>query len=528
MEGMFRAYLVLAAACSLLLVGCGMKSGHPDLTVLNGGEPETLDPHIITGQPEYRLAEALFEGLCAHDPQTAKVIPGVAERWEISKDAKTYRFYLRKNAKWSNGDPLNARDFLYSWKRVLEPATAADYAYQLYYVKNAKNYNEGKLTDFNQVGLRAPDDFTLEVELDYPTPFFLDLTANAALYPVHRATVEKFGDDWIKPERFVSNGPFTLKEWRLNDHLDMVKNPHYWDIAHVHLNRIRVIPVRQALTAFSIYEMGGADLILDKGLIPIYLLDELRGRRDYHAATFLGTFFYRFNVTRKPLNDPRVRKALALTIDKKLLVEKITKAGERPATAFVPPGTGGYEPPPGLEYDPEKARRLLAEAGYPGGKNFPTLSILFNTAEVNSAIAVEIQQMWRKQLGIHCLLENQDWKVYLNSQSRLDYDISRSSWVGDYNDPTTFLDMFMSDNGNNRTGWSNPIYDELITDANRTTDSRKRFKLFRDAETLLLTEGVPVIPIYYYVGINFYDPDKWGGIYPNVLDVHPFKDIYRK
>ena len=319
-----------------------------------------------------------------------------------------------------------------------------------------------------------------------------------------------------------------MKDWRLNDRLYLEKNPYYWDAANVHLNTIRALPNSQAMTAFSIYSGGEADLILDKGLMPIYLLDALRNRPDFHAATFLGVFFYRFNVTHKPFDDPRVRKALTMTIDRDLIVGKITKAGERPALAFVPPGTGGYQPPEGLGYNPQEARRLLAEAGYPAGKNFPSFSILFDTRERNTAIAVEIQQMWKRELGIDCLLENQDWKVYLNTQARLDYDVSRSSWVGDYNDPNTFLDMFMSDNGNNRCGWKNAEYDRLINDANRTIDEQKRFAIFQKAETLLLKEGVPIAPIFYYVGINFYDPQKWGGIHPNVLDVHPFKSIYRK
>ncbi len=519
---------IFTLALSLLFAGCGIESEKPDFIILNGAEPETLDPHIITGQPEFRLVEALFEGLYAHDPTTATAVPGVAERYEISSDHKTYIFHLRKNACWSNGDPVTAYDFVESWKRSLAPETAADYAYLLYFIKNAKAYNEGTLTDFSRVGVQAPDAQTLQVELDYPTPFFIDLTAMPGLYPVHGPTLKQYGDNWVKPGHMVSNGAYRLKDWRLNDRLDMEKNPYYWDAAHVQLKTIRALPNSQAITAFSVYSAGGADLILDKGLAPIYLLDELRKRPDFHAATFLGVFFYRFNVTRKPFDDPRIRKALAMTIDRDLIVSKITKAGERPALAFVPPGTGGYQPPEGLGYNPDQARRLLAEAGYPGGRNFPSFSILFDTRELNTAIAVEIQQMWKRELGIDCFLENQDWKVYLNTQARLDYDVSRSSWVGDYNDPNTFLDMFMSDNGNNRCGWKNAEYDRLINQANRTIDEKERFTIFRQAETILLKEGVPIAPIFYYVGINFYDPQKWGGIHPNVLDVHPFKSIYRK
>lgn len=519
---------LLVPLLGLLLSGCGMDREKPEFTILNGTEPETLDPHIITGQPEFRLVEALFEGLYAHDPVTAEAVPGVALRHDLSPDRRTYTFHLRDNARWSNGQPLTARDFADSWRRALEPTTAADYAYLLYFIKNAKPFNEGTLKDFSQVGVRVLDERTLQVELDYPTPFFIDLTALPALFPVHMETLNRYGDDWLRPGRLISNGAYRLKDWRLNDRLDLEKNPHYWDAANVQLHSIRALPTRTALTAFSIYSSGEADLILDKGKTPTYLLEELSKRPDFHSATFLGTFFYRFNVTRKPFDDPRVRKALAMTIDRKLIVEKITKAGERPATGFVPPGAGGYEPATGLEYDPEEARRLLAKAGFPRGEKFPTFSILFDSNEVNTGIAVEIQQMWKRELGIDCILENQDWKVYLNTQARLDYDVSRSSWVGDYNDPNTFLDMFMTDNGNNRCGWANAEYDRLINEANRTVDEAERFRIFHKAETLLLKEGVPIAPIFYYVGINFFDPEKWGGIHPNVLDVHPFKAIYRK
>ncbi|MCI0524080.1 MAG: peptide ABC transporter substrate-binding protein, partial [Acidobacteria bacterium] len=306
-------------ALCLLSFGCGVDREKPDFTILNGTEPETLDPHIITGQPEFRLVEALFEGLYAHDAITAEAVPGIAKRHDLSTDLRTYTFHLRDDARWSNGEPLTARDFVESWRRALEPETAADYAYLLYFIKNAKSFNEGTLKDFAEVGVRAMDDRTLRVELDYPTPFFIDLTALPALFPVHMPTLKKYGDDWLKPGRMVSNGAYRLKDWRLNDRLDLEKNPHYWDASNVQLELIRALPTRSALTAFSIYAAGEADLILDKGLTPIYLLDELRRRADFHSATFLGTFFYRFNVTRKPFDDPRVRKALAMTIDRDLI-----------------------------------------------------------------------------------------------------------------------------------------------------------------------------------------------------------------
>jgi oligopeptide transport system substrate-binding protein len=267
---------------------------------------------------------------------------------------------------------------------------------------------------------------------------------------------------------------------------------------------------------------------MDKGLVPVSLIPDMKRRADFHAAPFLGTYFLRFNCTRPPFNNPRVRRAFSLVIDKKLLVEKITRAGEPPATGFVPPGTAGYTSPPGLARDPELARKLLADAGFPGGKNFPRVTYLYDERELNEKIAIELQGMFQRELGVRLDLARQEWKVYLNSMSSLDYDLCRSSWVGDYNDANTFLNMFVTGDGNNRTGWSDPAYDRLIADAAREADPARRADIFRRAETLLVTEQAPVCPLYYYVGIQLYDGAKLGGIQANLLDEHPLKAMFRK
>jgi len=515
----------------LLLAGCAPQR-KADLVIINGTEPETLDPAIMTGQPEGRLAIALFEGLTANDPKTSSAIPGVAERWDISPDGKTYTFHLRR-CQWSNGDPITARDFVWSWQRTLSPKTASEYAYQLFYVNNAEEFNSGKLTDFSQVGVRAPNDHTLVVELHDPTPFFLDLCAFPTLSPIHRGCFERWGDDWIKAGKLVSNGPFVLDSWRINDKIRLRRNPNYWNTANVRLEVVDVLPVGSAATALNLYLTGDADIIWDKGLIPSYLLDELRKRPDCHTFGYLGSYFYRFNCTRKPFDDPRVRRALTLAVDRERIVTRITKGGEKPATHLTPPGIPGYESPPGLGHDPEKARAELAAAGFPDGKGFPRFKILYNAsgggaASVNEQVAVEIKDMWQKTLGIQCDLVNQEWKVYLNSMSNLDYDVCRASWIGDYNDPNTFMDMFVTGGGNNRTGWSHKRYDELIRAAGRELDVANRWKIFQEAEALLCREESPILPIYFYVGINFFDGAKWEGIYPNVLDVHPIHAIRRK
>ncbi|HUW79677.1 MAG TPA: peptide ABC transporter substrate-binding protein, partial [Acidocella sp.] len=260
-------------------------------------------------------------------------------------------------------------------------------------------------------------------------------------------------------------------------------------------------------------------------LIPTELVDLLIKRPDFHRFSYLGTYFIRFNVTRKPFDDPRVRQALALAVDKRLIVTKITRAGEEPAPSLVPPGTANYTSPPGLGYDPDRARQLLAEAGYPGGKGFPDFEFLFNSSAVNQDIAVELQQMWRDNLGIHMELRQNEWKVYLSAMSHLDYAVARSSWIGDYNDANTFLGMFTSDDGNNETGWKNPRYDQLINEANNQVDLKKREQLFQQAETLLIRDDLPIIPVYYFEGMNYFDTNKIQGIYENILDDHPLRSI---
>lgn len=510
----------------LLLPGCG-RQPRADLVFLNGAEPETLDPALITGQPEGRVANALFEGLLAFD-ENGRPQPGAAKSWEVSDDGRTYTFQLREGLVWSDGQPLSAHDFVASWRRTLEPTTASEYAYQLHYIKNAKAFNEGDITDFAQVGISAPDDRTLRVELENPTPFFPDLCAFVTLLPVPVHVIEKLGDDWTRPGNLVGNGAYLLESWRLNDRIRLRKNPRYWNAEKVALESVDILPVSRANTAFNLYASGQADLMMDKGLVPPALLPEIKKRPDFHAAPFLGTYFLRFNAAKEPFRDPRVRRAFSLVVDKPSLVERITQAGELPAGGFVPPGAGGYVSVPGVPRDPVEARRLLSEAGFPGGKGFPLVTYLYSEGEMNEAIAVELQGMWRRELGVNVQLLRQEWKVYLRSLSTLDYDIARSSWVGDYPDPNTFLDMFVTGGGNNRTGWGDADYDKLIAAAAAETDREKRFDLLRKAETILVDTQMPVCPLYFYVGIQLYDAEKFGGIEGNVLDEHPLRLIHRR
>lgn len=515
----------------LLSAGCFRAEPPADVTIINGNEPESLDPHIVTGVSEMRITKALFDGLIRLSPQDASPVPALAERWDISTDGQRYTFHLRSNAVWSTGEPITTADVLWSWYRALSPATAGDYAGQLFCIKGAEDWYNGKLTDRSQVGIQALDDQTLRVELNAPLAFFLELCSFPTLAVVPRQTIEKYGDRWLQVKPLPTSGAFTLGAWRVNDKVRLLRNPRYWDATNTASAIIDVLPVGSPNTALNLYETGGADVVWDKDLVPAELMDVLVKRPDFHGFTYLGTYFYRFNVTKPPFNDARVRRAFALATDKPKLISKLTRGAEIPATHFVPDGVANYRSPAGMSYDPAAARRLLAEAGFPGGKGFPRMTYTFFSASggarLHGKVAIELQQMWRDALGVEIELRQIERKVFYSSQSKLDYEISTSSWIGDYNDANTFLDLFMSTSGNNRTGWKNERYDALIKAANQLTDLNQRAELFRQAETILVAEEAPIVPLYFYAGFNYFDPKKVGGIWQNILDEHPMQSIYK-
>jgi oligopeptide transport system substrate-binding protein len=525
-----RARFAFGLAFWLGLAGCSRPETPATVTIINGGEPGSLDPAIITGQVEMRAAQALFAGLTRLDPITARPVPGLAESWENSPDGRIYTFHLRTNLTWSTGEPITADDAAYSWQRALNPATASSYAGQLFCLKNARDFNAGKIKDTALVGVRAPDKFTVRFELDYPAPFFPDICALPVASVVPRQVIEKHGDRWLTARPLPVSGPFTLVYWRLNDKIRLQKNPRYWDAANTQSEIIDLLPVGAPNTALNLYLCGQADIVWDKDLVPGQLLDVLLRRPDFHPFNYLGVYFIRCNVTRKPFDDPRVRRALALAIDKERIVKKISRAGERPATHFVPDGTTNYLAPEGLGYNPQLARRLLAEAGYPGGRGFPRFEFVFSASasggdKLHENIAIELQQMWRDELGVEMDLRQLEAKIFYAAQNRLDYDLSRSSWTGDYDDANAFLGIFTGGDGNNRTGWKNARYDELIREANRQTDPAVRAKIFQQAETLLVRDEAPIIPLYFYVGLNYFDTNRIQGVYENNLDKHPLQTI---
>lgn len=525
----------MVATCLALptLWACG-KSSTPEaagsiLKVNLAAEVQDLDPQIVTGVPEFRALSGLFEGLTDLNPATLEPEPAAAASWTISEDQLTYTFAMRPEGHWSNGDPVTANDFEYSWQRELSPGLGAEYSYLLHHIKGAKDFNEGKLTDWAQVGVKALDPMTLQVTLDHPTPFFLSMLYHQAFYPVHRATIEKFGKmdqrgtKWTQPGNHVGNGPFALTEWRPHEYILMGRNTHYWNAGSIKLDGLQFFPIDDHLTEERSFRTGELHMTEQ---MPLHKIEVYRKENPeaLQVRPYLGNYFYRFNVTKKPLDDVRVRMALSLALDRETISREVLKAGEAPAFNLTPPDTAGYTSEAKLGYDPERAKQLLAEAGYPGGQGFPKLEILYNTSETHATIAEVLQRMWKDTLGIEIGLYNQDWKVYLDSMTNLDYDMARGSWIGDIVDPLNFLELFLTDGGNNRTGWSNAEYDALIEKSYATPDKEARYKILQEAEALLLKE-VPMLPIYFYTTKYLMAPEV-KGFTPNILDYRRWKDMW--
>ena len=498
----------------------------------NGSEPQGIDPHIVTGVPEHHILISLCEGLTIPNPNpkgSDGYIPGTAESWTISDDGKEYIFKLNKNAKWSNGDSVTAYDFVWSWKRILTASLGSQYPDMLYYLVGAYEYHNGEIDNFDEVGVKALDSHTLKVNLKNPTPFFIGLLSHYSTWPVHKETVLKHGDiddrngEWTRPGNFVCNGPFQLKTWELNNKIVVEKNPHYYDASMVRLNEIHYYPVSNVMTEDRMFRAGQLHLTssMPTQKCPIYIEEK---NPNLKIDPYMGTYFYRINTENETLSDVRVRKALAYSIDRQLLVDKVTQCGQIPAYSFTPPGSNGYQPSTEIPYDPVLAKQLLAEAGYSSDNPFPKLEILFNTNEGHRKVALAIQQMWQNELGIEVELVNQDWKVYLSREMVGDFQISRAGWIGDYEDPNTFLDLMRPNRGNNKTGWENMDFDALVEEANTINDQEKRYELLNEAEKILI-DNMPIIPLYTYVRVYQLSPDV-KGFNPHILDHHHPKFIY--
>jgi oligopeptide transport system substrate-binding protein len=536
-----RRLLILTLSAGLALAGgCARHDGAAAagpggrpaqvLRFGNGSEPQDLDPQAVTGVPELNIIDSLFEGLVTGDPHDLHPVPGLAESWDISADGLVYTFHLRGGLRWSNGDPLTADDFVQSYKRILTPSLGSEYSYLLWFVAGAADYNAGRLSDFSKVGFEAVDDRTLRVSLRSPTPFLLKIIATHYSWDaVPVKVLARYGPldhkdtGWTKPGRLVGSGPFMLKEWTPNQRITVVRNPFYWDAANVRLDAIEYYPTDNGPTEERMFRTGQLDVT---STLPLPKTDVYR--RDHpgelQIEPYLGLYFYRCNVTRPPLNDKRVRRALALAIDRERLVKDVLRGDQMPAFAVSYPGDSGYTPEARLSGGVPEARRLLAEAGYPGGRGFPTIELLYNTSDNHRLIAEAIQAMWRTNLGVDIRLTNEEWKVYLDAQHTQNFQMQRAGWIADYLDPHVFLEIWETRNGNNDTLWSNPEYDRVLHLALNARSEAERYADYQRLDAILVDE-CPVIPIYYYTRVFAMNP-RVAGWWPTLLDIHPWKYVY--
>ncbi len=524
------AMLVLLASCTGGESNVSIGNREGILYYGNGSEPQGLDPAVVTGVPESHLIDALFEGLTVKNPYTLEPEPGVAQSWEITDDGKVYTFHFNPDARWSNGDRVTPQDFIFSWQRALHPKMGNQYAYMLYPLVNAEAFAKGELKDFSKVGVKALDDYTLQVTLNAPTPYFLQLMDHHSTYPVHPPTIEKFGNmydrytKWTRVGNIVNNGPFNLTEWKLNRRIVMEKSQTYWDRDRVKLNGIVFLPTENVVSEERMFRVGQLHYTqtvpLDK--LPVY---DAMPNSPHVQAPYLGTYFYLFNTHRPPVDDVKVRWAMSLAIDRVKLNNTVLKKSRLPAYSITPPGALGYEPPKLFSYDPEKARKLLAEAGYPDGKGFPPLELTYNTQEDHRKIAVALQQMWKDVLNIDVTISNQEWKVYLDTVDTMNFQIARRGWIGDYVDPNNFLELYITGGGNNNTGFADPVYDEMILrEAPRAPTREARLHIFYEAEKRLM-EQMPILPIYTYTSNHLIQPDV-KGMPPNIMDFTNWRYVY--
>lgn len=505
-----------AALLSFSTVGSVLTTvSAQDEQVLNlaiGSEPPTIDPALATDSTSGAIIKNVFEGL-THIDAEATIQPGVAESWEVSEDGLVYTFTLREGATWSNGDPVTANDFEFAWKRVLNPETASQYASIMFVIEGAEAYNSGE-GDADSVGVKAVDERTLEVTLANPTAYFMDLTSFYTFMPVHQATVEADAD-WASGagDNYVTNGAFLLSEWNHNSDYVLVDNEAYWDNENVALDVVNVQIIEQESTANAEYQAGNLDYLGSPySTVSLDAIDLYRANGELNTAPYAAIYWYKVNVTDEVMQNANIRHALALAIDRQNLVDNITKGGQLPAMSLVPPTVEGFEEDPGFfgDADFEGAKEFLAAGLEELGLSDPselTVNISINTSEAHATIAQFIQEGWAQNLGINATIDNTEWQVYLDKVSALDYQVARLGWIADYNDASSFLDMYRTaDDGNNDTGWGSDEYQALIDGARAETDVDARIGILKEAEALIMGE-MPVIPIYFYANNYVLNPN---------------------
>lgn len=544
----------------------------PLLRFVSSADHHHLDPQRLSWMHDIRIAEALFDPLVRLTIPDLQLQPATARAWTISPDGRTYRFTLRTDARWSNGDLVTADDFVFAWRRAMLPDTAADYTQLFWLIRGARDFfhwRTQQLADYAKltgphdvesaqrlyrealahfdatVGLHALDDHTLEVQLENPTAYFLELCTFAPFYPNHHASLEKLLQfdpasarvepdiAWVQPRNLITNGPYTLARWRPKRDLLLLPNPNYYARDQVRNAGILERIADNEQIALLWYQRGEIDWLPDIPTAKPVVLKLLQqaDRTDTHLIAAVGTYFYSFNCrptlpdgTPNPLHDPRVRRALSMAIDRKAIVHKVTRLGDRQpiALTFIPPGSMlDYAPPAdaGASFGPDAARQLLAQAGYPDGSALKSLSISYNTGAGHETIAQQIAAAWRDSLGVNVKLEAMESKVFSERIKSHNFTICRSSWFGDYRDPTTFLDKMISDNGNNDVSYDNPAYDAILAAAAHEPNPRYRLDLLREAESMMLRES-PIAPIYHYVRFELFDPAHVQNLWPNPWGRH--------
>lgn len=522
--------LIAGNVATAAVVPAGVQLAEKQTLVRNNGsEVQSLDPHKIEGVPESNINRDLFEGLLISDVD-GKPSPGVAEKWD-NKDFKVWTFHLRKDAKWSDGTPVTAQDFVYSWQRLANPNTASPYASYLQYghIVNIDDIIAGKkpVTD---LGVKAIDDHTFEVTLSEPVPYFYKLLVHSSVSPVPKAAVEKYGDKWTQPTNIVTNGAYKLKDWVVNERIVLERNTNYWDNAKTVINQVTYLPISSEVTDVNRYRSGEIDMTYNN--MPIELFQKLKKEipNEVHVDPYLCTYYYEINNQKAPFNDVRVRTALKLAMDRDIIVNKVKNQGDLPAYSFTPPYTDGAKlvEPEWFKWSQEKrneeAKKLLAEAGYTAEKPL-TFDLLYNTSDLHKKLAIAAASIWKKNLGANVKLENQEWKTFLDTRHQGNYDVSRAGWCADYNEPTSFLNMVLSDSSNNTVHYKSPAFDKLIADTLKVTDEAQRSELYSKAEQQLDKDSA-IVPVYYYVNARLVKP--WVGGYSgkDPMDNIHVKDLY--
>lgn len=535
---MMRLWIIPLGLIALLATVIAWSGGkavsRADFTFINRGDVGTLDPNRMSWLQDIRLAYALWEGLYTLDPATLQAIPGSAEKIDLSSDRKTYTFHLRPNVRWSDGSAVTAGDFVFSWRRMLrEPG---DYTYLFFHIFGARQYSDQyqqdpQRADFDSVSIKATDARTLRVTLEHPVAFFPDLCAFPPFFPLHEPSMRPFEQrdsagrvsyerGFTREPHLIGNGPYHLLFWDFKRRLRLERSDTYWNASEVYSRTIDVLSIDDPMASFQTYESGGADWVADiTGEIAAELRD--KGRPDLHIFPAFGTYFYSINCNPNlpdgqinPFADERVRQAFSMAVDKTPIVRTISRMGERTAANYIPPGIfPDYSSPRGLAFDVAKARQLLAEAGYPDGRGFPHVALMYNNEAHHGDVAQNVQHQWATNLNVSVGLEGLEIKVFRERLHNKDYALARASWFGDYNDPSTFTDKYLSYSENNDSAWSNAEYDRICRQAAVETDAGLRLKMLAKAEEILLRES-PIIPIYYYVNA-FLFRDGVHGLYLN-------------